>query len=205
MSIPSTTTLQLDCNSGCIAAFSQLLQQGVMVSCRVGCSLGEMLDQQWGISPEYVAQRVTTVFLNSRAIDNVNSAMVNAGATIALSGAMPGLVGATMRRGGYYAAMRGAMTHKESAEEIIQEEATVRVKLFNLVLGELGPGFLKRGIIISGVELLAILREHGSELMCGCLSAKVDGSGVDPASILDGPGLAGIESIRLTVLCRDKI
>src|SRR5512145_850368 len=146
MSASSHTTLQVSCDPDRLAAFHPLLQSGVVVRCRVGCTLGDLLDRQWGISPEYVAQRVTTVFLNSRAIDNVTTAMVTAGATIALSGAMPGLVGATMRRGGYYAAMRGAMTHQEPAGEIVPELATVRVKLFNLLLGELGPGFLQRGI-----------------------------------------------------------
>src|SRR5512141_169430 len=97
----SSHTLQVSCDPDRLAAFYPLLQSGVVVRCRVGCTLGDLLSLQWGIAPEYVARRVTTVFLNSRAIDDVSTALVTAGATIALSGAMPGLVGATMRRGGY--------------------------------------------------------------------------------------------------------
>ena len=89
--------------------FFPLLQQGFTVRARTGCSIRELLCGQFGIDPDYLKQRITTIFLNGKAIDDPESSRVADGATLALSAAMPGLVGATMRRGGYYAAMRGAI------------------------------------------------------------------------------------------------
>jgi len=153
-----------------LSAFFPLLQSGVRVVFRAGTTLEELLVQQWGIGADYVASRITTLFVNSRAVDNVATTRVAGGAVVALSGAMPGLVGATMRRGGYYAAMRGAMTYREEALGGEHGSDWVRVKLFNLLLKELGPGFIARGIIMTAAELLAfiaaneIFPEHFTEL-----------------------------------------
>jgi hypothetical protein len=195
--------LALTLSAETLPLFHPLFQQGVLVDCMVGCRLGELLSDQWGISPDYVSKRVTTIFLNSRAIDDVNTALVGPDAVIALSGAMPGLVGATMRRGGYYAAMRGAMTHTDDAALAGCRAATVRVKLFNLLLGELGPGFMQRGILLSGAELVAFFRDQGSEFRQGCRTARLNGLVIDPALLADDADLARIKSIRLTVECRD--
>ena len=89
-------------DNGRIVEFTALLQQGFGVLARLGCSLEELLCNQWGIDRDYVTSRITTIFMNNRAIDDIATSIVRAGAVIALSGAMPGLVGATMRRGGFY-------------------------------------------------------------------------------------------------------
>jgi hypothetical protein len=205
MNTLTLATLQLELVAGQLSAFYPLLQQGVVVGCMVGCRLGELLSDQWGISPDYVSKRVTTIFLNSRAIDDVNTALIGPDAVIALSGAMPGLVGATMRRGGYYAAMRGAMTYNDESVATSFREATVRVKLFNLLLGELGPGFLQRGILLSGTELVTFFRNQGTEFRYGCRAARLNGLAIDPALLTEDADLARIKSVRLTVECRDAV
>lgn len=138
-------------------AFYPLLQQGVWVPSRVGVPLEELLVNQWGVDAGYVSSRITTIFVNSRAVDNVATTMVNGGGVVALSGAMPGLVGATMRRGGFYAAMRGTMTYSTDTGAGGCGIDRVRVKLFNLLLDELGPGFLSRGIIISAADIFSLI------------------------------------------------
>jgi hypothetical protein len=163
-----------------IAEFFPLLQQGVVVQARVGCTLDRLLSQQWDIAPDYVAQRVTTIFLNGRAIDDITTAVVREGSVIALSGAMPGLVGATMRRGGFYAAMREGITYRENAAEGPQRLATVRVKLFNLLLPELGPGFLQRGIVLAAAELANFLGSTTAPFRQGCHATLPDGTPVTP-------------------------
>lgn len=179
--------------------FYPLLQQGVTVHCRVGCPLGDLLSEQWGIDPEYVRKRVTTIFLNSRAIDNVDTAMVGPGATIALSGAMPGLVGATMRRGGHLAAMRGAMTYQGPSGPAGEQVAPVRIKLFNLLLRELGPGFLKRGIWLSGSELAAFFREHVDAAAPPWSAATMNGMPMAPAALAGNVPFDPTDTIRVTV------
>jgi len=143
-----------------VSEFFPLFQQGVRVPCRTECTLGNLLSEQWGIDPVYVKERITTIFLNHRAIDSVDTTQVHGGATLALSGAMPGLVGATMRRGGHLAAMRGAMTHHQDETAEGGNRTWIRLKLFNLLLPELGPGFLERGILLSGNELQSFLQER---------------------------------------------
>jgi len=184
--------------------FFQLLRQGFSVKAQVGCSLEELLCRQWGIAPDYVANRITTIFLNYRAIDDVKSALVRAGAAIALSGAMPGLVGATMRRGGYYAAMRGAMTHQESAPGEGEETGSVGLKLFNLLVAELGPGFLRRGILLPFKELSDFLAGQPPEFWAGCRQARLDGESVNLRHLAEGEWLPpGTRRVELSVIFQE--
>ena len=157
-----------------LSDFFPMFQQGVVVACRVGCPLGRLLSGEWGLTPDYVAERITTIFLNGRAIDNVNTAIVGDGSIIALSGAMPGLVGATLRRGGYYAAMRGAITYRETDADAIDRIATVRIKLFNLLLPELVPRFLGRGIRLDAEESAAFFRSREDGFWGACHEITLD-------------------------------
>ncbi|MFC1662292.1 hypothetical protein ACFL3S_12715, partial [Gemmatimonadota bacterium] len=82
------------------------------------------------------------------------------GAVLALSGAMPGLVGATMRRGGYYSRMREGISHSGSdaaggtaageAEEADRggEGNLVIVKLFNRPLADLAETLAARPLLV---------------------------------------------------------
>ena len=160
--------------------FSPLLQQGFIARARVGFSIRELLCDQFGIRPDYLSGRITTIFLNSRAIDDPASSRVAAGATLALSAAMPGLVGATMRCGGYYAAMRSDITHHGFAGDGAQGNGEIRVKLFNLLMAELGPGFLLRGIQLPAPDLAEFLVAQPQEFWAGCRSILLEGRPVEP-------------------------
>jgi len=143
--------------------FFPLLQQGMEVEVETGCSLKQLLIEQFGIPADYIASRITTLFLNSRAVDDAATALVHDGAVLALSGAMPGLVGATMRSGGFYAAMRGAMTYHNEEELPAHRQGRIRLKLFNLLLEELGPRVLGRGVVLSAARLREFLAELPAE------------------------------------------
>jgi len=184
--------------------FFPLLRQGFSIEARAGCSLEDLLCRQWGISPDYVRSRITTIFLNSRAIDDVKTALVRNGSTIALSGAMPGLVGATMRRGGHYAAMRGAMTHQESGLAERDDSGWVRVKLFNLLMAELGPGFLQQGILLTSRDLIEFLAAQQKEFHEGCRQARLDGEPVDPHLLTEGGLLPPVgRLVELSVIFKE--
>jgi hypothetical protein len=146
MSIESSVEVQLA--PELLRIFFPLLQEGVEVEVATGCSVKQLLTEQFGISAEYIASRITTLFLNSRAVDDAATALVHDGAVLALSGAMPGLVGATMRSGGFYAAMRGAMTYHNDAVAPEARRGRIKLKLFNLLLEELGARVLTRGIVL---------------------------------------------------------
>jgi hypothetical protein len=147
-----------------LSNFFPLFQQGVVIEAEVGCTIKQMLTVQFGISAEYLAQRITTIFLNSKAVDDASTAVVSNDSVLALSGAMPGLVGATMRSGGYYAAMRGAMTHKNKEVVAVEKQGRIKIKLFNLLLPELGGKILLHGVYLTGQEVLNLLDDFPERL-----------------------------------------
>jgi len=167
--------------------FFPLLQKGVEVEVETGCSVKKLLTEQFGISDDYINGRISTVFLDSRAVDKKESAIVHDGSALALSGAMPGLVGATMRSGGFYAAMRGAMTHRGDDEIPAARRGRIRIKLFNLLLQELGPRLLRHGVLLKVEDLKDLLAGQPPEFRFrGCL---VDGRKVPAEDLRGGNGL----------------
>jgi len=191
--------LELTMKADRLGEFFPILQQGFRVTAHVGCTLDKLLSRQWELSPDYVARRITTIFLDSRPVDDVTTAVVREGSVIALSGAMPGLVGATMRRGGYYAAFRGGISYRPDAGAEDDRIATVRVKLFNLLLTELGPSFCRRGMVLSAAELAEFLDSRAEAFWQGCVAALLNGRPVGTALLQSGDILSGHGTVRLTV------
>lgn len=145
------------------AAFpcSELFGRGVKLAVKTGVSIRKLLCGQLGIGEAYLENRVQTIFLNGRPVDDVDAAVVSDGDVLSLSAAMPGLVGATLRRGGHLAAMRQSISYKRHQKTAGAPSGTVTVKLFNLVAKELGPAFLARGLLVSGKDLAAPLKAAG--------------------------------------------
>jgi hypothetical protein len=125
-----------------------LLQQGVQIEVENDRSLEDLLCRQWGLERDYVLGRISTLFLNGRPVDDIEKARVTDGARLALSCAMPGLIGATMRRGGVLASFRSSISHQEKQSATSRSRrALITVKLFNMLTRELGPLLLARGIL----------------------------------------------------------
>ena len=143
-----------------LPAFRTLFQQGIGVTIQTGTSLEDLLCCQWQISRDYVMNRISTLFLDSKPVDDLPAAVVHDGATLALSGAMPGLIGATMRRGGVLAAFRNGITYCETSEGDAGGRGRITLKLFNLLIDELGPQFLARGIWVRHSRLAELFPEH---------------------------------------------
>lgn len=199
----STARLSLSLAPGMpeqLSCFFPLLQQGFMVRAQVGGGIRELLCTQFGIEPDYLKQRITTIFLNGKPIDDFETCRVADGATLALSAAMPGLVGATMRRGGYYAAMRGAITHHELAEGAEKKYGNIRIKLFNLLMAELGPGFLRQGILVPAGVLAAFLAAQSPDFWEGWSEILLNDKPV-AAEFLNGRAwlAQGEEAVELSV------
>jgi len=129
-------------------AFMALLQRGVGIPDGTGARLREFLQETLGIDAIYVEEKLQTVFLDGQPIDDFDRAVVRPGAVVALSGAMPGLVGATMRRGGYYARMREGISH-EKTDTVGGGggKSFVVVKLFNRPLADLAETLAGRPLL----------------------------------------------------------
>jgi hypothetical protein len=137
--------------------FAPILQRGLVVRVALPRSVLEFLVEDVGLTPEYVRRRITTVFLDGDVVDSLEDASLRQGSTLALSAAMPGLVGATLRRGGPYAAMRAEITRPRQPEPVRPGAvALVRLKLFNLLIDEIGPAVLERGVLLDADGLEAV-------------------------------------------------
>ncbi len=149
---PALQTIELP--EGGMKRLRPLFQQGIQVRVMDGTSLSEFLVGELGVDPDYVRTRITTVFLDGSVVDDMETAQLHEGATLALSAAMPGLVGATMRKGGYYAAMRGDITlaMDQGVTKTAGRMVRVKVKLFNLLIEEIGPLLLNSGFALAPTE-----------------------------------------------------
>ena len=171
----STINLRLTVESDRLSLFSSLLGQGFTLKVRTGCSVRELLCGQLGVRADYIDQRIQTIFLDGKTVDDLDTAVIRQESTLALSAAMPGLAGATLRRGGAYAAMRRQISHQNTAGHNSVADGVVMLKLFNLVALELGPGFLKQGIWIRGKHMENFFKKVPDYFWPGCRAAEIDG------------------------------
>ncbi len=135
-----------------------LIQRGVRIRVRPGCSVRSLLCEQFGLDPEYVARRIQTAFLDGKPVDDFASAKIGEGSVLALSGALPGLAGATLRRGGVFSPMRATLSHRGQGDGEEKSEGFITVRIFNILLEELTPAFLAHGIYLERGEFDTFFR-----------------------------------------------
>jgi hypothetical protein len=157
-----------------IPSFFPLLQKGFVAKARVGVSVQTFLGDHFGLSPEYLRDRVKTVFLDGKTVDDLDKTLILDGSRLALSAAMPGLAGAVLRRGSPYAGLRSRVTERGKNRSNKGEEGFVFLKLFNLLLPEVGPVFLRKGILISREDMLEFWGQLPEETWRGWEKAWVN-------------------------------
>lgn len=162
----------------------ELLTPSFSVRSRVGIDLKAFVCGQLGVSGDYFEERIQTIFLDSKPVDDVNRARVHDGSVLALSAAMPGLVGATFRKGGQYSWMRRSISDDGDDGRDQSTDGWVTVKLFNMVLKELGPGFLERGIWIDGIRAQAFIKSQPRTFRQHIQALPLDGSPISPDDFL---------------------
>ena len=175
--------LEIDWDMSAQNPFSLLLSQGVNIQTQVNCSISELLCTHMGIERDYVENRIQTIFLNGEVIDDLETAIVQDRDVLALSAAMPGVAGATLRRGGRYAAMRSNISYDQHRSESGIVQGLVNIKLFNLVVRELGPFFLAHGITIDGGDWLDFLERLPASSLQNCRRMTVDGRPAEAAQL----------------------
>lgn len=177
------------------SVFSIVLQQGFFVRARMGASLKSFLCDQFGISSRYLSNRIKTFFLNGKPVDDIETAIITDGSTLAMSAAMPGLVGAAFRSGGVLSPFRSSISFKnEDPGTVRAKNGSVRLKLFNLLVPEMGPVFLERGIWVDTCVLDALFKTREVDFQNAFRAVILDGAriGTDFSRMLDrdkgGPG-----------------
>jgi hypothetical protein len=184
-----------------IPRFHPMLQAGFFVKARVGKSIDHFLCEQMGISPHYVQEKISTIFLDGKPVDDIDSAVIREGSVLALSSAMPGLVGATMRRKGFYASLRSTITHADDEGSIEEKEGFFRVKVFNLLMADLAFPFFERGICVPSRELEEFFASQGDLFFGGIRGMTLDGQSADPGCLRKAGWPSGYEWALLK-LCK---
>lgn len=180
-----------------VALFFLLLQQGVKIRRRVGCSVDVFLREELGAGPAMI-EKIQSIMLDGKPVDDIGAAMIHDGSVLALSAAMPGLVGATLRRGGAYSSFRSAITYHETGQSCASGEGWVSVKIFNLMMAELGPDLLRTGVLLRSSDLTGFLTERAEEFRRGC-SATLDGKPVDIGTLEGNKEMARNDQVFFTV------
>ena len=187
---PSMTELTMVLEPSVIPLFFIFLRKGVGLKVRVGCSVRELICRQLGVRSEYLDHRVQTVFLDGKPVDDVDTAIVNDGTTLALSASMPGLAGATLRKAGFFAKLRSQISHTEDMPCASSKKGRVVLKIFNLLTSEMGPDLLGRGVYIRKEDLEDLFHNNKKVLQAGCQSATINGENIDLNTSIPFKGLS---------------
>lgn len=177
-------SLHIEMDRNAVAAcFTPLLTEGVTIEASLDCNIKNLLCDQIGMAPDYVEKRLQTVFLDGQPVDDVEQTTVGEGSIIALSAAMPGLVGAVLRKGGTFAGLRKSITYRCGRSDGEKFTGRVTVKLFNMTTREVGPLLLKYGILIDGQEVLRIVSDQGGKWHQDCWQIRLNNRSVRVASL----------------------
>ena len=196
--IESYPRITFDVDATFVSHFFLLLQQGVTIRSRTGCSVAAFLREEIGADSKTI-EKIQSVILDSSPVDDLESAMIKDGSVLALSAAMPGLVGATLRRGGTYSSFRSAITYHETQEECVKGEGLVKIKVFNLLMAELGPGLLQRGVVISSEDFIFFATRQSQDFWQGCRRITLNDKPLASGELPDSQWLSGKGQVFLSV------
>jgi hypothetical protein len=127
------------------------------------------------ISPGYVRSGISTIFLNGKPVDDIDAPLLCDGDRLSLSGALPGLAGAVMRRSSVLAPLRGPASEGRAATSETSQRGTLWLKLFNTVLDDIGPALLRQGILANPAQVVTILSEQDQDIATRSLGAFRNG------------------------------
>jgi len=180
--------------------FGILLQGGFEMPVPKPSTLREFLCELVGVCGVYTEKSLQTIFLDGLAVDDLDTAMIGPGSRLALSAAMPGLVGATMRRGGYYSRLREGISRRDDGEVTGDDQPfRLQIRLYNAVGRDLAGLFLHQGIIVGSETLLQFLESRPAVFYDHLLAATRDGSALptDAAGIASWNLPPGDVALRL--------
>ena len=168
-------SVQINLSPDQIPSFFPLLQKGFRFQTWVGVSVQTFLTDHLGLTPEYIRDRVKTVFLDGKAADDLDQARILDGSRLALSGALPGLAGAVLRRGSPFAGLRSQIDDRKQGLSSEPVKGLIHLKIFNLLLPELGSLILRKGILISRQDFWEFWDAISEATWRGWEKARVNG------------------------------
>jgi len=193
----TTLAITLSANADSLKGLLPLLQHGAEVTVDAGLTVSSLLTEHYSIDPLYVKHFISTIFLDGKPVDDPGSAALRDGATLALSGAMPGLVGAVLRSGSVFGSFRHSITHHDDGTDGGAGRVTLRIKLFNRIMRETGAAFLYRGITIPRELLAYHLAGMDESFWEGIKAAHADGRPLEPGALREMIGRPAEGSVFL--------
>ena len=176
--------------------FNETLQRGFFLINPVGISIQEFLTRQVGLSREYIGQKLSTILLDGKIVGDIGSAIIKRGSVLALSSAMPGFVGATLST---YQSFCEPLPSRAIHSPGSADNGIFCIKLFNLPLLELGPSFLRRGILLRPAAMVEFLKSQPEAFWKDCNKILLQGREIDPGSSV-ASNLSGThEWLRLSI------
>lgn len=174
-----------------MAIFSPVLQEGIKIQANMGCSVKQFLSTTFHISPEYIEAHLPTIMLNGKAVDDLDIATLEENAILALSSAMPGLAGASLRRQGYLSSMRSGITYRGKKKSEKLHRGTIVIKFFNAVIRELGLKLLYQGITMRAIDFSFLLQRLSIPLKNNCTNVMIEDQEITITELLRMKILAG--------------
>jgi len=187
-----------------IPSFNHIFQGGFLFLCQVETSIEDLLLRQLGLKPKFIAEKVNTVFLDGSCVDDISTAILKDGSIVAFSSAMPGLAGATLRRGGHYACLRDSITHVEKDMPDIRRDGYVTVKLFNLLMAELGRVFLEKGIVLNRPSAVDLLNREHEDLWRHADKVRIWGTPSSREKVIEELSLTEKNHIMVRIVMNSK-
>ncbi len=199
--VKDSTDFVLTLKPEAIHSLFPLLRHGVMVNVPIGCSIRTVLIEYFRLHPEYVENRIKTVLLNGNPVDDIDSVIISDGSTLALSAAMPGLAGAILRRSSPLATLRSQIINSTESETDSHLRGMIVLKIFNLLINEIGPAVLQRGVYVRGEDLENHFVRLPEEFWQGCTAATLGGQNVGIEPLLRMEWLGDHHLVLLRVRC----
>lgn len=195
----------LKCPDSAAVYFMPELQNGFSLVSAEGVSVISFLTDYCGISGEYISEKIKTIIIDGGPVDDIFNTKIHHGGVCALSGAMPGILGAMMRMGSPYALMRESITVKPDGGESSGGEILVVLKLFNVILADLGSYFLQKGILLRKERAVSLFEKHGDDIFSSCTEVLFNGNSVhDKYSFMDSVQEDGFIMFRLEMQDESK-
>ena len=178
----SCTTGKTDMENNCITIgirkivdLFPIFQNGLPIHGNVGCSVETFLVELFDISLSGIDERIPIILLDGKPVEYPGSSIIRDGSVLALSSAMPGLAGASLRRGGHLASFRKTITNPGGDRNAAPRLGVVTVKFFNMLIKDLGIPMLEKGVVLSGRHLSAVLKELQSRSPVVISEVMIDG------------------------------
>lgn len=166
--------LTLKVQTGQISKLSAVLQMGFYLPVPAGSSVKAVLDAA-GFSPSYLQDKVKTVFLDGTAVDNLEAERIKHRSVIAVSGAMPGLVGAIFRKDSPISGLRSNVAKRPYDRSHQHGDELVLLKMFNIIAEEMGPELLRSGLTVAGKDMENFFANRRELLEKAILEVELDG------------------------------